>query len=74
MILLDVNMPKRNGLEVCRILKSESATSKIRIVMLTASSSENDRARGRAVGADDYFIKPLSARWRFSNKVYELLG
>jgi len=63
LILLDLNMPKRNGLEVCRLLKEDAATSKIRVVMLTASSSEADRARGRAVGADEYFIS-RSARWR----------
>ncbi len=73
LILLDVNMPKRNGLDVCRILKSEQPTSGIRIVMLTASSSDADRARGRDVGADDYFVKPFSPV-ALLNKVYELLG
>jgi two-component system phosphate regulon response regulator PhoB len=73
LILLDVNMPRRNGLEVCRLLKSSETTSTIRIVMLTASSSDADRARGRAVGADDYFVKPFSPV-ALLNKVYELLG
>src|SRR5215210_2497205 len=73
LILLDVNMPRRNGLEVCRLLKGSEATSTIRIVMLTASSSDADRARGRAVGADDYFVKPFSPV-ALLNKVYELLG
>ena len=73
LILLDVNMPKRNGIDVCRILKGDAGTSQIRIVMLTASSSEADKARGRAVGADEYFIKPFSPV-ALLNKVYELLG
>ncbi len=73
LILLDVNMPKRNGLDVCRILKNQAETASIRVVMLTASSSEADKARGRAVGADDYFIKPFSPV-ALLNKVYELLG
>src|SRR4051794_18898724 len=73
LILLDVNMPKLNGLEVCRMLKSEAATADIKIVMLTASGSESDRTRGRAVGADDYFVKPFSPV-ALLNKVYELLG
>jgi DNA-binding response OmpR family regulator len=73
LILLDVNMPKRNGLDVCRILKGERDTSGIRIVMLTASSSDADRARGRAAGADEYFVKPFSPV-ALLNKVYELLG
>lgn len=73
LILLDVNMPRRNGLEVCRILKAENETNAIRVVMLTASSSEADKARGRAAGADDYFVKPFSPV-ALLNKVYELLG
>jgi DNA-binding response OmpR family regulator len=73
LVLLDVNMPKVNGLEVCRLLKLDPASSAIKIVMLTASSSDSDRARGRAVGADDYFVKPFSPV-ALLNKVWELLG
>ncbi len=40
LILLDINMPRRNGLEVCRMLKADPSTSHIKIVMLTASGSD----------------------------------
>lgn len=73
LVLLDVNMPKLDGFEVCRHLKSEPETSGIKVVMLTARSEEVDRARGREAGADEYFTKPFSPV-QLLNKVYALLG
>ena len=72
LVLLDVNMPKLDGFEVCRHLKSEPETSSIKMVMLTARANEVDRARGREVGAEEYFIKPFSPV-QLLNKVYALL-
>jgi DNA-binding response OmpR family regulator len=72
LVLLDVNMPKLDGFEVCRNLKNEPATAGIKIVMLTARGADVDRARGREAGADDYFIKPFSPV-QLLNKVYALL-
>ncbi|MCC7105490.1 MAG: response regulator [Chloroflexi bacterium] len=72
-VLLDINMPKRNGLDVCRILKNDPAMSDIRIVMLTASGTEVDRKRALEVSADDYFIKPFSPV-ALLNKIYALLS
>jgi two-component system phosphate regulon response regulator PhoB len=72
LVLLDVNMPKLDGFEVCRHLKSEPETSGIKVVMLSARSADTDRARGREVGADDYFMKPFSPI-QLLNKVYALL-
>ncbi len=60
LILLDVMMPRLDGLEVCRRLKSDPATKDIVIVLLTAMAQENDRERGLSAGADDYFTKPFS--------------
>jgi len=73
LILLDINMPRKNGLEVCRLLKADPATSAIKIVMLTASGSENDRTRAFEADADDYFVKPFSPI-ALLDKVYALLG
>jgi two-component system, OmpR family, phosphate regulon response regulator PhoB len=73
LVLLDVNMPRLDGFEVCRSLKADPATSAIKVVMLTARAAESDRARGREAGADDYFIKPFSPV-QLLNKVYALLG
>lgn len=72
LVVLDVNMPKLDGFEVCRHLKSEPDTAGIKVVMLTARSAEVDRAKGRAAGADDYFIKPFSPV-QLLNTVYALL-
>lgn len=72
-ILLDINMPKKNGLEVCREIKSSPQTESIKVVMLTASGSEADRATAADARADDYFVKPFSPV-ALLNKIYDLLG
>jgi DNA-binding response OmpR family regulator len=61
-IILDLMLPKMSGLEVCRILKSDTATSQIPILMLTAKAEEVDRIVGLEFGADDYVTKPFSPR------------
>jgi DNA-binding response OmpR family regulator len=73
LILLDINMPRRNGLEVCRLLKADPETADIKIVMLTASGSDIDRTRAFEASADDYFVKPFSPI-ALLDKVYALLG
>ena len=59
-IVLDWMMPNVSGIEVCRQLKTRSATRGIPIIMLSARSEEVDRVRGLETGADDYVIKPYS--------------
>jgi len=61
-IILDLMLPKMSGLEVCRILKSDTATAQIPILMLTAKAEEVDRIVGLEFGADDYVTKPFSPR------------
>ena len=73
LVLLDVNMPRLDGFEVCRQLKSDPATADIKVVMLTARAADVDRVRAREAGADEYFIKPFSPV-QLLNKVYALLG
>ena len=58
-LLLDVTMPKLNGFEVCRRIRQEAATP---IIMLTARDEEEDVLRGLQLGADDYVVKPFSAK------------
>lgn len=58
--LLDVQMPRLDGLEVCRRLRRFPECARMRIVMLSAAAQTDDRARGLAAGADDYLTKPFS--------------
>ena len=62
LILLDLNLPVLNGLEVCRLLRSRPATRTVPIIMLTARTTESDRVIGLDAGADDYISKPFSLR------------
>src|SRR5438874_12812838 len=61
-LILDLMLPKMSGLEACRILKSDTATAQIPILMLTAKAEEVDRIVGLEFGADDYVTKPFSPR------------
>jgi DNA-binding response OmpR family regulator len=60
LILLDVHMPRLDGLEACRQIRRDPALAQTPIVMLTAAGQEADRARGREAGADEYLTKPFS--------------
>ena len=62
LILLDLNLPVLNGLEVCRLLRSRASTKTVPIIMVTARTSESDRVVGLDAGADDYVSKPFSLR------------
>jgi two-component system cell cycle response regulator len=58
-VLLDVMMPDMDGFEVCRRLKSNSATHHIPVVMVTALDQPSDKVRGLEAGADDFLTKPI---------------
>jgi DNA-binding response OmpR family regulator len=60
LVLLDVQMPQLNGVEVCRRLRQMPNCARTRIVMLSAAAQDEDRARGMAAGADEYLTKPFS--------------
>ena len=62
LVILDLNLPVLNGLEVCRILRSRSDAKHLPIIMLTARTTEDDRVSGLELGADDYVTKPFSLR------------
>ena len=62
LVILDVMMPEIDGMEVCKLLRRDPATSGIPIIMLTAKASEVDRVLGLELGADDYVVKPFSPR------------
>ena len=62
LILLDVMLPKGDGLDVCKLLRRDPATENIPVIMLTAKAAEIDRVLGLELGADDYVTKPFSPR------------
>ncbi len=60
LLILDLMLPQVDGLEVCRITRSNQASASIPIIMLTARGEESDRIVGLELGADDYIAKPFS--------------
>ena len=60
LILLDVMLPRRNGFDVCRILREEG--DGVPVIILTAREGESDKVLGLEIGADDYITKPFSMR------------
>jgi len=59
LVVLDLMLPQRDGLDVCRTLRGES---RLPIIILTAKGEETDRIVGLELGADDYVVKPFSPR------------
>src|SRR6202000_966021 len=62
LIVLDLMLPEISGLECCKMLRRDPATSGVPIIMLTAKAAEIDRVLGLELGADDYITKPFSPR------------
>ena len=60
MILLDLQLPKMNGLEVLRFIKADKETRTIPVIILTASQNSRDVAECKRLGAENYIIKPLN--------------
>lgn len=62
LILLDLMLPGMPGLEICKVLRTDSRTRHVPIIMLSAKAEEIDRIVGLELGADDYVTKPFSPR------------
>lgn len=62
LILLDVQLPGRNGFDVCAAIRENPDCDGVRIVMLTARGTHSEREAGLAAGADDYIVKPFANR------------
>jgi DNA-binding response OmpR family regulator len=73
MIVLDIMMPKLDGYEVCRTIKSDPATRHIPVILLSAKGRNVDQKMGFDVGADDYITKPFSPR-KLVERINQLLG
>ncbi|MCU0638825.1 MAG: response regulator [Candidatus Krumholzibacteria bacterium] len=72
LIILDIMMPRIDGYETCRILKSNPLTKNIPVVLLTAKGRDIDKRLGYEVGATDYIIKPFSPG-KLIERIHELL-
>ncbi len=60
LVLLDVILPKKNGFQVCRQLKTSPETKSTKIIMVTSKSQDSDRFWGLKQGADEYLTKPCT--------------
>jgi two-component system alkaline phosphatase synthesis response regulator PhoP len=73
LIVLDIMMPKLDGYEVCKAIKSDPATKQIPVILLSAKGRNVDQKMGFDVGADDYITKPFSPR-KLVERINQLLG
>ena len=62
LVLLDLNLPGMDGLEVCRMIRKQSTTAHLPIIIVSARADEVDRVLGLEMGADDYMVKPFSLK------------
>ena len=72
LVLLDVMMPKKTGFDVCQEVRANPALKDMLILMLTAKGRDTDIAKGLAMGANGYVIKPFSTR-ELAQKVRDML-
>ena len=73
LILMDISLPKMDGLEATRILKDSPDTASVPIIALTAHAMASDRERALEAGCDDYDTKPIELS-RLLEKIDALLG
>ncbi len=71
-VFLDLIMPKKNGDEICKIVKSDEQLRNIHVVILTCKGQELDRQKSMSAGADEFITKPFSPREVVSKVKYLL--
>lgn len=62
LVILDLMLPGIQGMEVCKLIRTNSETANLPIIMVTAKGDEIDKVLGLEIGADDYITKPFSVR------------
>ncbi|HEU5311274.1 MAG TPA: response regulator, partial [Candidatus Eisenbacteria bacterium] len=73
LVVLDIMMPKLDGYEVCKAIKSNPSTKQTPVILLSAKGRNVDQKLGFDVGADDYITKPFSPR-KLVERINQLLG
>ena len=73
LVISDIMMPEMDGIDFCKMLKTNEKTSHIPVVMLTALAGQTDKLKGLKTGADDYLVKPFDAR-ELQVRVANLIG
>ena len=73
LVLLDVILPRRNGFQVCRQLKTAAETRDIKIILVTGKTQPSDRFWGLKQGADEYLTKPFTPE-ELLGRLQEVLG
>jgi DNA-binding response OmpR family regulator len=73
LVILDIMMPKLDGYETCRLIKSDPRTKMVPVILLTAKGREVDQKLGKEVGASDYITKPFSPS-KLIERVQAILG
>ena len=73
LLLLDVMLPRMSGLDVCKMLRSDPKTMKLKIVMVTGLGRMGDVEEAFRAGADDYLIKPFDST-RLFKKIEKVLA
>jgi len=73
LVLLDIDMPLKDGYQVCEEIKSSPATRGAHVLILTAFAQEFQKAKARACGADEIMTKPFSPR-KLRERILEILG
>jgi len=73
LILLDIDMPRKDGYQVCEEIKADPATRGAHVLILTAFAQEFQKEKARASGADEIMTKPFSPR-KLRERILEILG
>ena len=73
LILLDLKLPKINGMEVLKLLKSDERTKCIPVVVFTSSNEERDRTESYKLGVNSYLVKPLDAD-QFADHIRQIIN
>ncbi len=74
LVLLDLTMPKMNGFDVLKNLKEDATTKSIPVIILSNLGQDEDKAKGLALGAKDYYVKSSTDLSLLTEKIKKIIG